>query len=208
MGTRQRLLIFSVTTVAVLILAAASGYAVLWWYQRGPGLEREADRLMEAGHLGAASVVADVGAGKGRLAVRMARRVSRVVATEIDDGMLDQIRARAASERAANVNVIRAGEHDTGLTPACCDLITMRRVYHHVTDKPATLASLKVALRMPGGRLVVIDFLTPRWWPWRHGVDAPTVEREVTAAGFTLERTVEHWTPLDFGLVFRPRGAN
>jgi len=107
--------------------------------------------------------VAEIGAGYGRLAVRVARHLGpsgRLFATEIEAEKRNAIQSAATAAGLANIAVIQAGQHSTRLPDDCCDLIFMRRVYHHLDD--AINKSLYSSLR-PGGRLVIIDFLSPRW---------------------------------------------
>jgi precorrin-6B methylase 2 len=77
------------------------------------------------------SRVADVGAGKGQIALELARLVGptgHVFATEIDGKRRQQIRSAAASAGLQHLSVVEASEVDTGLEPNCCDAILMRGV--------------------------------------------------------------------------------
>lgn len=179
--------------------------------------DAEVDRLTEALRLDRGTRVADVGAGKGQLALALARRVGadgHVFATEIDAARLDQIRDAVAREGLGNVTVIEAGEAETGLAPACCDAAYLRDVYHHLGDPRAINESLHQAIR-PGGRLAVIDF-EPSWFLSRffpvedvpadrggHGVTSEIVIEELEAAGFALEERIEDWGFGTFAVVFR-----
>jgi SAM-dependent methyltransferase len=190
--------------LVLLLLGAGCGD----W--RGPGFRASGPELPRLRHVLALKPgvsVADVGAGKGELTVALAAEVGpggRVYSTEIDLESLEQIRAAVAAARLANVTLVQAQSRETGLPANCCDAIVLRRVYHHLTDPPATNASLLRALR-PGGVLAVIDFppLLSWLWPWPpaevprnrggHGVDARLVAEEVVASGFALVRVIEDW---------------
>jgi SAM-dependent methyltransferase len=201
-----RLLLLAAGLVA--LLAAIVGGAIFW--SRGPGLDGEVARLASLVNLRGGTSVAEIGAGGGRMAVRVAGRLGpsgRLYATEIEAGKRDAIRSAAAAAGLANIDVLEAGEHSAGLPEACCDLIYMRRVYHHFTDAASINKTLYAALR-PGGRLAIIDFLSPRWVFWlRHGIPLDVVLGQITSAGFTLERRVEGWSPIDYCLVFRKPAA-
>lgn len=185
------------------LLVTAAGLAI-FWSQFGPGLDREVSRLASLVELRPGMTVAEIGAGKGRMAVLVARRLGpsgRLYATEIEAAKLDAIRGAAAAAGLTNITVLEAGEHAANLPDACCDVIYMRRVYHHFTDAAAIDKTLYAALR-PGGRLAIIDFLTPRWIFWtRHGIASDVVLAQLTPAGFTLERRVNGWSPIDYCLV-------
>lgn len=188
-----------------LVLAAAVA-ATAFWYQCGPGLEREADRLTAVSALSPGMTVADIGAGTGSLAFRVAGRVGqsgRVYATEINQSLIERIGETAAAKGITNLSTILAGEHSTGLPLNCCEVIYMRRVYHHLTDSRAILQGLHAALR-PGGRLIIIDFITPSWLRVaRHGIESEVVRREASGAGLILDRRIDHWSQIDYCLVFR-----
>lgn len=200
---RTRLLVLALGLLGFLL--AAAGLAV-YRSQSGPGLEREVERLALLVKLRPGMTVAEIGAGNGRMAVHLARRLGpsgRLYTTELDPGKLEAIRNAAAAAGLGNIAIIEAGEHSTGLPDACCDVIYMRRVYHHFTDPASMNKGLYAALR-PGGRLAVIDFLSPRWMFFlHHGIAREVVVGQVTSAGFTLDRRVDGWSPIDYCLVFR-----
>ena len=185
----------------LLLLAPAAAALGLYLWLRGPGLRREAARLAAVLELRPGAVAADIGAGKGRLAVQMARRLGpsgRVYATEVEADKLEAIRRAAAESGLGNVTVVPAGQSTTGLPEGCCDALYLRRVYHHLSEPAAMARAFQAALR-PGGRVAVIDFRF-----LGHGVEAETVVAQMTAAGFALDRRIGDWSPIDYCLVFRP----
>jgi ubiquinone/menaquinone biosynthesis C-methylase UbiE len=187
------------------LLAVLAGLAV-YWSQCGPGVTREVERLASLVELRPGMTVAEIGAGTGRMTVRMARRLGpsgQLYATELDPGKLEAIRSAASAAGLGNLAVIQAGESSTGLPDTCCDLIYMRRVFHHFTEPASMSQSLYRALR-PGGRLAVIDFLSPGWMFFlRHGIPREVVAAQLTSAGFRPERRVDGWSPIDYCLVYR-----
>jgi ubiquinone/menaquinone biosynthesis C-methylase UbiE len=151
--------------------------------------------------------VADVGAGQGEMTVALAAEIGpsgRVYATDIDPDALEQIRTRVAAAELRNVTIIESRARDTGLPTSCCDVVVLRRVYHHLSDPGATNLDLFRAVR-PGGMLAIIDFppMFSWLWPWPpkdspgnrtgHGVAASLAIEEVTAGGFTLVKVIEDW---------------
>ena len=192
---------------ALLVLLLASVAGVAWWFSRGPGFRRECDRLAATAAIRPGMTVADVGAGSGRIAVSIAARLGpsgRLYATELSEVRLREIRKRVAAEGLTNLIPIQAGVSTTGLPNDCCDVIYMRRVYHHLTDPVAIAAGLYSALRS-GGRLVVIDMLTPQWLPdfLQHGISSEAIRGGLESAGFLFERHVDWRSPIDYCLVFR-----
>jgi ubiquinone/menaquinone biosynthesis C-methylase UbiE len=154
-------------------------------------------RLVPILDLRAGQTVADIGAGGGELTVRLAKHVGpegRVYATEMSSDRMNRIKRRAEDDGLRNVTVLEAHAARTNLPESCCDAIVIRNVYHHFDDPAAMNKSLFASLK-PGGRLAIIDFSPNRGRPTAtspadrdqdksHGVDAETVEKEVTAAGF------------------------
>jgi len=153
-------------------------------------------RLREVLALEAGKVVADVGAGKGELTFALSREVGstgRVFSTEIDPERVRLLREAVAAARLDNVTVIEGTSGETGLPPNCCDVIVLRRVYHHLTDPSGFNASLLRSLR-PGGVLAVIDFPPPFFLSrGQFGVPAKIVAGEVTSSGFERLRVIEDW---------------
>ncbi len=203
MSSRSRL--FAIATGLLVLALAAMGAAILW-SQRGPGIRLEADRLAAAVGMRPGMTVAEIGAGRGRMAIRMAQQLGpsgRLYATEIEDEKLQAIRRAASDAGLANIAVIRAGEHSANLPENCCDVVYMRRVYHHIDDSASINRTLYAALRT-GGRLAVIDFLSPRWMFFmHHGIPSEALVSQVVAAGFVLERRIDGWSPVDYCLIFQ-----
>jgi ubiquinone/menaquinone biosynthesis C-methylase UbiE len=192
------------TLAAAPVLLLAAGALAIYWFQAGPGLEGEVARLASAAGIEPGMTVGEIGAGKGRMAARMAHRIGprgRLYATEIDEGRLELLRHLGEP----NITVVRAGVDSTKLPDACCDAIYLRRVYHHFTDPAAMNRSMHRSLR-PGGRLAIIDFDFPGWLLIRpHGVPLDMVLAQAAAAGFALEKRLDRWSPVEYCLVFRKR---
>ena len=178
-----------------MLLAACNGGASWTGFGfRADGSEMP--RLKQALTLKPGQVVADVGAGKGELTLALAREVGpagRVFSTEIEPDRRQSLRAAAAAAGLNNVTVVEASSSDAGLPLNCCDVIVLRRVYHHLTDPTRTNASLLRALK-PGGMLAVIDF-PPPFFAGRGdlGVAANDVIAEMTGSGFKLNRLFDDW---------------
>jgi len=152
------------------------------------------------------ATVADVGAGRGDVAVALATKVvpeGTVIATEVEEEKLTTLAATLRREGAGNVRVVLGSPVRTGLEPASCDAVLMRGVYHHLERPEPLLSDVLRALR-PGGRLVIVDFAPSVWLaPWDsaeqrggHGVAAAAVVREATHAGFVHVATVDRYPGL------------
>jgi ubiquinone/menaquinone biosynthesis C-methylase UbiE len=177
-----------------------------------------ADKLAALLNWEPGSVVADIGAGEGRLTLAAAERVGaggHVFTTELDSRLLADLEGMAARQKVQNITVIKAAESQTNLPPQCCDSIFMRHVYHHLSKPGQEDASLFQALR-PGGALAVIDFPPTEdasaleagneEIPANrsgHGITQQTLIDELTAAGFQVVTTATDWPGQDYCIVFR-----
>jgi len=158
-------------------------------------------RLVEVLLIQRGDAVADIGAGSGGLAERMAQAVGRegrVYATEVNPQRLDDLRTLARGSD-PNIVVVEGAPAQANLPDGCCDAIYMRHVYHHFGEPASMNASLYRALK-PGGKLAVVDF-TPKTGTSApagqrasgdaHGVMQETVVDELSAAGFTNTHVAE-----------------
>ena len=147
------------------------------------------------------SVVAEIGAGDGRLTLAAAQRVGlagRVYTTELDKKKLAHLQEIAAKEK--NITSIKAGANETNLPPESCDSIFMRLVYHHLTQPAKIDASLFRSLK-PGGLLAVIDEYPtgeplPKGVPRNrggHGIPEKLVVQELTSTGFHVVTEIDPW---------------
>lgn len=151
------------------------------------------------------AVVADIGAGTGYFAVRLARAVPQghVYAVDTEPDMVRYLGERVKRESIANLTPIRAGDHEARL-PAPADLVILVDVYHHVPQREQYFAALRSSLKA-GGRLVIIDFTldSPVGPPRKARIPPGRVKQELAKAGYTL--AAEHgFLPNQYFLVFRP----
>lgn len=179
------------------VLAPTMGVEGAAWLDRP---EREAEeapsKAIAALNIRPGAVVADVGAGSGYYTVRLAEVVGptgKVVATDLQAGMLDIIRSKIARDRLTNVEVVQGRADDPVLPAGAFDLILMVDVYHELASPQLFVRKLKEALK-PDGRLVLIEFRRedPRV-PIReeHKMSVSQVRQELAADGFQIDRVID-----------------
>lgn len=204
MRAPRPLRVLGLLAAAVLVLGLGGGLTI--HYLEARDRPARAGRLAELLRVGPGSTVAEIGAGEGAMAVEMARVVGpegHVIATEMRERQLEDIRRAARRAGLTNLSVLLAGEHDSNLPPGCCDAVYMQRVYHHLTDPAGVIASIGRALK-PAGRVGVMDF-EPGWIanlskpsgvPDRggHGVPKQMLLGEMKSHGFEAVGEIE-----DFG---------
>src|SRR5215469_13679012 len=135
-SSRRAAAMAGLAAMATLILW--SPYFALAW---GTDNQAMADEILDMLAIRPGATVAEIGAGNGALAVRIAKKLgpgSRVFATEIDPALIEQIRARARKADLNNVTVVAATPTDSRLPSDCCDAAYMIGVYHHITDPAPT----------------------------------------------------------------------
>jgi ubiquinone/menaquinone biosynthesis C-methylase UbiE len=176
------------------IFAPVMGVGGAGWLERPERENEEApSKAIEALDLKPGMVVADIGAGSGYYASRMAKRVGptgRVYATDIQAGMIALLERRIAAEGLTNVTPILGGMDDPRLPPRSVDLAIMVDVYHELQEPQIFLQRLKEAFK-PGGRLVLVEFRKedPKVPILEvHKMSVAEVKQELEAEGYALDR--------------------
>jgi SAM-dependent methyltransferase len=149
------------------------------------------------------AIVADLGAGTGYFAMRLAKVLpaGRVYAVDLEPDMVRHLAARAKRENLANVEAVQARPDDPQL-PGKVDLVLFVDVYHHIDERERYLRRLAEHLR-PEGRIAVIDFRpdAPMGPPRSARIAAQRVKDELQRAGYALVQ--EHdFLPNQYFLVF------
>ena len=151
------------------------------------------------------AVVADLGAGTGYFAVRLARMLpsGKVYAVDVEPDMVKYLQERAQKEKLENLVAVAGTPADARL-PEKADVIVLVDVYHHIDRRTDYFSRLRSSLK-PGGRLSVIDFRmdSPAGPPKSARIPAERVIAELKAAGYSLTQRHD-FLPRQYFLVFRP----
>jgi predicted methyltransferase len=135
--------------------------------------------------------VADLGAGGGYFTFPLAAAVGPrglVYAVDIDEGMNAFVLREARERGLANVRTVLAAEDDPRL-PEPVDLFFTSNTYHHLADRAAYFRRVREHHLAPGGRVAVIEF---RPNVTSHATSRETIEAEMAAAGFRLEKSFDY----------------
>ncbi|HLG90311.1 MAG TPA: methyltransferase domain-containing protein [Alphaproteobacteria bacterium] len=142
-------------------IAQTMGPGGIPWLDRPERQDEERpDTVIQAMKLKPGEVVADLGAGSGYFSVRMAPKLlpgGKVLAVEIQDEMLDAIRARAAETKSTNVEAVKGTETDPMLPEKGVDIVLMVDVYHELSDPLEVMRKVTASLK-PGGRVVFVEY--------------------------------------------------
>lgn len=161
---------------------------------------QEPDRVIASLALDKTMVVADIGAGTGYFAVRIAPLVAEVIATDIEPDMIRHLRERAEREGHDNIRAVLTPPDDPQLAAGTIDRILVADVWHHLGDRRAYATKLAAALA-PDGLVAIVDFKldATRGPPREHRLAPETVIADLEAAGLrarvALELT-EHYVVL------------
>jgi ubiquinone/menaquinone biosynthesis C-methylase UbiE len=178
------------------IFAPVMGVAGAGWLERQEREDEEApSKAIDLLELKPGMVVADIGAGSGYYASRIAKRVGpsgHVYATDIQPGMIELLERRIKSEGLSNMTTVLGAADDPKLPAKSIDLAIMVDVYHELQQPQIFLQRLKDAFK-PGGRLVLLEFRKedPKIPILEvHKMSVAEVEQEMRAEGYEVEKVV------------------
>lgn len=151
-------------------------------------------------------VVADIGAGSGYFALRLARHVGEagmVYAVDIQPEMIRHMNRRARDLELTNFVTVLADPDDPLLPYHSFDRFFICNTWHHIENQTEYLELLK-KMGKDGAQVVMIDFKKenlPVGPPLEMKIDRKDLIRQMEAAGFRL--TAEHtFLPYQYFLVF------
>jgi ubiquinone/menaquinone biosynthesis C-methylase UbiE len=157
--------------------------------------EEQPDRMLAALDIKAGYVVADIGAGVGYHAWRMAELVGprgKVIAEDIQEAMTQKMKENIAQRNLKNVEVILGTPTDPRLPLRTLDLVLMVDVYHEFSAPVSMMNHIKSALK-PDGRVVLVEFrkedpsvpIQPL-----HKMSIQEVRSELEPLGFRFQKVV------------------
>jgi len=191
-------------------IAGVMGWQGAAWLERAEReREERTDLLVTALQLKPGMVVADIGAGTGYLARRMAPVVmpgGKVLAVDVQPEMVTLLQTMARKSGLAQIQPLLGADDDVRLPAASVDLAIMVDVYHELVFPYEVLASIIRALK-PGGQLVFVEYRAedPQV-PIKalHKMSEAQIKREATVHALVWERTVGN-LPWQHLVVFRKR---
>lgn len=134
--------------------------------------------------------VLEVGPGPGRLLIPAARRVlpdGEVVGLDIQPGMIERLKLRAARAGVSNLTTILGDATQPNVPPQSLDVIYLCTVLGEIPDRVTALRRCYLALK-PGGLLSVTEI-----FPDPHYQSRATVRRLAEATGFRLREMHGRW---------------
>ena len=158
--------------------------------------EEDPDRMLASLGIKRGWVVADIGAGVGYHAWRLADIVGpagKVIAEDIQPGMIEFLKKNIAGRKLKNVDIVLGTQTDPKLPDNSVDLVLMVDVYHEFSDPLAMMTHIRNALKHDG-RVVLVEFrkedpavpIQPL-----HKMSVEGVKSELEPLGFKFQRTLE-----------------
>lgn len=148
--------------------------------------------------------IADLGAGTGYFAVRLAKapEAPTVLAADISPAMVAHLKTRAEREGLTNVVPILAGTVSPSL-PSPVDLVLVVDTYHHIGERVAYFRRLQASMT-PDARLAIIDYRkdSPEGPPVEFRFEPEQITQELGEAGLVLDGRHD-FLPRQHFLVYR-----
>jgi ubiquinone/menaquinone biosynthesis C-methylase UbiE len=102
----------------------------------------------------------DIATGAGHTAIAFAPHVSHMLATDLTEEMLEQVRKLVKEKGLGNVDTAHADAEAMPFSDASFDLVTCRIAPHHFPDIPKFVAETFRVLK-PGGTFALVDNVSP-----------------------------------------------
>jgi ubiquinone/menaquinone biosynthesis C-methylase UbiE len=177
--------------------APVMGAAGADWLIRSERIrEEDPDRMLASLDIKKGSIVADIGAGVGYHAWRLAEIVGptgKVIAEDIQPEMLRMLQKNIDDRKLRNVEIVLGTPTDPKLPANSLDLVLMVDVYHEFSEPATMMRQIHSALK-PDGRVVLVEFrkedpgvpIQPL-----HKMSVQDVRSELEPLGFKFERTLD-----------------
>ena len=180
--------------------------AITWLERRDREAEEKASEVMKNLDLKPDAVVADIGAGSGYFSFMITPLVpeGKVIAVDIQQGMLDFIEGKKKLKKISNVETLLGTFQDTRLPEKQVDLAIMVDAYHEFSFPREMMQYIFKGLK-PGGRVILLEYraedpkisIKPL-----HKMTVKQVRREMEAIGLEFVE-VREFLPIQHFLIFK-----
>jgi ubiquinone/menaquinone biosynthesis C-methylase UbiE len=171
-------------------IAKVMGHSGIGWLERTDREKEETpSRAIAMLELAPDAVIADIGAGSGYYSFRIAGLIpnGKVVAVDIQQEMLDHLKAEAARRKIGNVEPHLGAIDSIQVDANTLDAVLMVDAYHEFSHPVEMLESIRKALK-PGGKIYLLEYRAedPRV-PIKplHKMSEAQAVREFEALGFS-----------------------
>ena len=167
----------------------------------------KADQILETLALESGQTVADIGSGGGYFTYNFAQAVGdkgRVYAVDTNQELLSFIKKKAAEQGLTNIVTLHTSSDHPDLPTHLFDMIFLRNVTHHLSDRVHYFKNLKEALK-PQGTIVIIEYngrggLLSFQRLHRHFVPPDVLVEEMKQAGYVLQKSFDFLSEQSFSI--------
>ena len=168
-------------------------------------MKQPPEKVMDAAGVKPGMVVGEVGAGRGRFTMHLARRVGpagKILANDINVESLKYLSVRCLVDSIHNVETIVGKVNDPLFPTGALDMVFMVWTYHYLDQPVAMLKNILPALK-PVATIVLVE-PDPVRGPGGsdHGLSPERVRKEAAKACFELVQT-ETFLPEDLIFILR-----
>lgn len=149
------------------------------------------EKIMDVIGIKAGMIIGEVGAGRGRYAVRLATRVGetgKVYANDISEKDLKYLKYRCKRDSIPNIETILGTLIDPKFPQASLDMAFMINTYHHLDQPVEIMKSIAPSLKR-NASLVIVDHdpekIAEQGWE-SHTTSKEKLLREAEEAGYEL----------------------
>ncbi|UCE40120.1 MAG: DUF2867 domain-containing protein [Candidatus Aminicenantes bacterium] len=165
------------------------------------------EKVMDAAGIKPGMIIGEVGAGRGRFTMHLARRVGnegKILANDIDEEELAYLRARCQKAGITNVEIILGEVDDPHFPEGALDMVFMVWTYHYFDQPIAMLEKLFPSLK-PGATMVLVE-PDPVRGPGggNHGISPERMQKDAAQVGLEVVR-IEDFLPWDLIFVLKVR---
>jgi arsenite methyltransferase len=151
------------------------------------------DEILETLALHSGQNIADIGVGGGYFSLRFAETVKpggRVYAVDTNEQFLNLLSSMSRERGLSNLEPVRATEGPLPLPKGGLDLLFMRNVYHHLTNRVQYFKGV-VPMLKDHGRIAIVEYRSAAHFSFRgmfkHYVPEDRIVNEMGEAGYKLE---------------------
>jgi len=164
--------------------------------KKASDLKNKPDQIIEALELQQGQYVADIGAGGGYFSLRFAEVVGKegeVYAVDANQGFLEFIENDIKLRRLDNVQTILVSNGVPAL-PNKIDLIFMRNICHHLSNRVEYFRKLRHLLKQEG-RVAIIEYKCAKPFTFRgifgHCIPPETIIEEMKEAEYRVHKAID-----------------
>ena len=178
-------------------IAHVMGYQGIGWLERSEREKEEnVSQLIHNMNIQPSDVIADIGAGSGYHAFRMAKLANKglIYAVDIQEEMLLSIQRSKYSNKIDNVTTVLGSEKSINLPENSVDKVLMVDVYHEFSFPVEMVNTIKKALK-PSGEIYLIEYRAedPKVSIKKlHKMSEKQAVKEMKAAGFKLKENIDN----------------